>query len=91
MLRGPISSSLIEHGDENEKSPLIAEIYTDGGALPSQDNAQLIAAAPDMREALHSIAVQSWSNPQEAITCIEYARNLARGTLAKVDSRILQS
>lgn len=46
---------LIEHGDEETASPVIGSVYTDGGRLPQQANARLIAAAPEMLEALKEL------------------------------------
>jgi len=48
-------SPLIEHGDEQEGSPLIAEVYTDSDRLPAAANARLIAAAPALLEALEAV------------------------------------
>lgn len=56
--------------------------------MPQKANAALIASAPDMRDALHSIAVQSWTNPTEAIECIEYARATARSVLGLKNCRV---
>ena len=41
--------NLICHGDENETSPIIAQVLSDGGALPRLANARLIAAAPELQ------------------------------------------
>src|SRR5437899_10251298 len=45
---------LIEHGYsfQSIRSPFIASVYTDDGKLPQAANARLIAAAPDLLEAL---------------------------------------
>jgi len=54
-LSGP-DDLLIEHGDEETFSPCIAQIYSDGGRLPIAANAALIAAAPQLLEALAALA-----------------------------------
>ena len=53
-----IDNPLICHGGSNIFSPLIAEIYSDGGRLPAKANARLIAAAPELYEAL-SMAIEA--------------------------------
>ena len=47
---------LVEHGDESTSAPLIAEVYMDSDRLPTAANAKLIAAAPDLLEALEKLA-----------------------------------
>ena len=73
-----------------EVSPLIAEVFHDGGRLPGDANARLIAAAPEMREALaglfeHCAMVHKhWgdgSNVKEADQAIKTASAL----LARID------
>ena len=54
----------------------------DGAGSMNADTAQLIAAAWSMREALHRIACQSWSNDQEADECMDFSRKEARAALA---------
>ncbi len=61
-------SPLIEHGDEQEGSPLIAEVYTDSDRLPAAANARLIAAAPIMYS---YVATQAASGDNEAIKLLE--------------------
>jgi hypothetical protein len=48
-------SLLIEHGDIGTVSPCIGLVYIDEGRLPQQANARLIAAAPEMLEALKGL------------------------------------
>jgi hypothetical protein len=43
---------LIEHGNEDTVSPCIGSVFSDGGRLPQEANAHLIAAAPDLLDAL---------------------------------------
>ncbi len=42
---------IISHGDNDTLSPMIAEIYSDGGRLPAEANAQAIAVLPELVEA----------------------------------------
>jgi hypothetical protein len=46
--------ALIEHGAAGEHSPIIAEVSSDGGSLPRDANAALIAAAPELLAELRS-------------------------------------
>ena len=43
---------LIEHGNSETKSPLLAMLYHDEHRLPMDANARLIAAAPELLAAL---------------------------------------
>lgn len=54
QLSGP-PDLLIEHGDDQDFSPLIAQIHSDGGRLPAEANARLIAAAPEILTALEKV------------------------------------
>lgn len=62
----------------------VAEVVSGGSGIEAADaNGDLIAAAPDLLAALHKIGSQSWSNDQEALECIRYARETARAAIAK--------
>ena len=47
---------LIEHGNKTEHSPLLCQVYAAGGEHPREANAKLIAAAPELLEALEKCA-----------------------------------
>ena len=46
---------LIEHGNKTEHSPLLCQVYAAGGEHPREANAKLIAAAPELLEALRDV------------------------------------
>ena len=50
---------LIQHGDENTLSPIVGSVYHDDGKLPQHANANLIAAAPAMYEALAKLRLEA--------------------------------
>ena len=62
-----IDELMIEHGDENCISPIIASICSDVDRLPMSANARLIAAAPDMLVALKFLADAARTEPGMAI------------------------
>jgi hypothetical protein len=49
---------LIEHGNDETKSPIIGSVYGDAGRLPQEANAALIASAPMLLEVLKIARVQ---------------------------------
>lgn len=52
---------LIEHGDIDERAPIIGSVYIDDGNLPQRENAALIAAAPELLHACElAMAKLSW-------------------------------
>lgn len=79
---------LIEHGDERERSPCIGSVYTDGGKLPQEANARLIAAAPELLEALQEL-VAEWKCTELGGFPIEETGGmiLAKLAIAKAEGR----
>lgn len=39
---------MIEHGNEDTVSPILASIHSDNGRLPMAENARLISSAPEL-------------------------------------------
>jgi hypothetical protein len=81
---------LVEAGTpERSTGPVIAEIYGDPAGLPADANARLIAAAPDLYEAL-AFLVDDEGDPNEVgmhSICVSHQAVLdARAALAKAQS-----
>ena len=60
---------LIEHGDAETFSPIIAEVKSDGARLPLTANARLIAAAPELLEAAKKTVAAFPSNKHPKCNC----------------------
>jgi hypothetical protein len=82
MHRNGADCPLIEHGDPyTERSPLLAEVYADGGNLPTRANARLIAASPDLLAALKEIG-EDKIRQGDAI----WMRDIARAAIEKAEA-----
>ena len=66
-LEGP-DDLLIEHGNDQEFSPLVAQVHSDNGRLPTEANARLMAAAPELLEALKAVTRLGGNLPDDSLT-----------------------